>query len=87
MNITRKPQFDKRLRLAPRTIRNALADRLELFVVDPHHPLLHNHSLQGERQGFYSINITGDWRCIYKKVDSDTIQLFELDTHHHLYGT
>jgi len=59
MKVARHPQFEKRLtRLSP-NIRNALANRLQLFITDPRHPLLNDHSLSGERYGFRSINITG----------------------------
>ncbi len=87
MRVARHPQFEKRLaRLSP-NIRNALADRLELFVSDSRHPLLNDHALTGERRGFRSINVTGDWRLIYKPVDYEMILLTEIDTHHNLYGT
>lgn len=87
MQVIRHSAFEKRItRLSP-TIRNAFADRLELFLVDQRHPLLNNHALSGDRRGFRSINITGDWRLIYKKIDEDTILLTEIDTHHNLYGT
>ncbi len=87
MEIARHPQFEKKLaRLSPK-IRHALADRLSLFITDPHHPLLNEHALSGERNGQRSINITGDWRLIYQRVEDDLILLIEIDTHHNLYGT
>lgn len=87
MQVIRHSAFEKRIaRLSP-SIRTALADRFELFLTNPRHPLLNDHSLSGDRRGFKSINITGDWRLIYKKIDEDTILLTEIDTHHNLYGT
>lgn len=86
MKVVRHPRFEKRItRLSP-NIRVALAGRLELFLADPWHPLLNNHPLSGDRRGFRSINITGDWRLIYKPLDRETILLMEIDTHHNLYG-
>ena len=87
MQIVRHPQFEKRLtRLSPK-IRGALANRLELFLANPRHPLLNDHALSGERYGFRSINVTGDWRLIYKSIGEEMILLTEIDTHHNLYGT
>ena len=87
MQVARHPKFEKRLtRLSP-SIRNTLANRLELFIADPRHPLLNDHPLSGERYGFRSINITGDWRLVYKPIDEGMILLTEIDTHHNLYGT
>ena len=78
MQVARHPKFEKRLtRLSP-SIRNTLADRLELFIAEPRHPLLNDHALSGERRGSRSINITGDWRLIYKPIDEDMILLTEM---------
>ena len=87
MQVARHPQFEKRLAGLSPSIRKALASRLELFIEDSRHPLLNDHSLSGERLGFRSINITGDWRLIYKPIDEEMILLTEIDTHHNLYGT
>lgn len=87
MHIIRHPQFEKKItRLSPH-IRAAFADRLELFMMNPQHPLLNDHALSGDRCGFRSINITGNWRLIYKILDEETILLTEIGTHHDLYGT
>ena len=87
MEVVRHPKLEKRINLLSPKIRFAFADRLELFLTDPHHPLLNDHALSGKRRGFRSLNITGDWRLIYKKLDEHTILLTEIDTHHNLYGT
>lgn len=87
MQVIRHSAFEKRItRLSP-SIRAALADRLELFLTNPRHPLLNDHSLSGDRRGFRSINITGDWRLVYKVIGDGMILLTEIDTHHNLYGT
>lgn len=63
--------------------------RLGLFIKDPFHPILNNHSLKGSYSGFRSINITGDWRAIYseeKNNKGDKTVFFEiLGTHSQLY--
>jgi len=87
MRFLRRSQFEKRARKLPIGIRKALIERLKIFEADPHHPLLNDHALQGDRTGFRSINITGDWRLVYQHVSEDVIVLNELDTHHNLYGT
>ena len=87
MEVVRHPKLEKRIELLSPKIRLAFANRLELFLTDPHHPLLNNHALSGERHGFRSLNITGDWCLIYKKLDEQSILLTEIGTHHNLYGT
>lgn len=45
--------------------RTAFDKRLKIFLQNPFHPTLNNHSLTGNFAGYRSINITGDWRAIY----------------------
>lgn len=89
MTIKLHRKFLKQLRKAPREIQAAFDARLELFVSNPGHPLLRNHALTGNYLGYRSINITGDWRAIYKEVDSildDPFVVFvDLGTHSQLY--
>ncbi len=87
MEIVRHPRFEKRVSLLSPKIRLALADRLDLFLADSRHLLLNDHALSGERRGFRSISVTGDWRLIYRYINDETILLTEIDTHHNLYGT
>jgi len=79
-------QFLKKAdKLAPK-IRRAFNERISLFGENPHHPLLDNHHLTGDRQHQRSINITGDWRVIFEMYDENTARLIDIDTHHNLYG-
>ncbi|MBU1327344.1 type II toxin-antitoxin system RelE/ParE family toxin [Patescibacteria group bacterium] len=88
MRIDYSRPFLKQLRKTPVEVRKVFQSRLDLFVSNPHHPLLRNHKLTGKYQGCRSINITGDWRAIYEERD----ELFEpyilfltLGTHNQLY--
>jgi len=77
--------FKKKFAAFPVSVRRRFYDRLALFLANPHHPTLRNHSLQGRYQGYRSINITGDFRAIYKMI-SDGVCLFVIiDTHSNLY--
>ena len=59
-------------------------ERLKLFLEDSFHPLLNNHQLHGEWEGYRSINITGDLRAIFK-VEEETAIFVAIDTHTNLY--
>lgn len=87
MRVAKHSRFNKKLKRIPRDVRLAFADRLELFRSDPRHPLLNDHALTGDRTGYRSINITGDWRAIYELVSPDIMYFTDIDTHHNLYGT
>ncbi len=79
-------QFLKKAeKLAPK-IQRAFKDRIRLFGENPHHPLLDNHQLTGDRKHQRSINITGDWRVIFEMYDENIARLIDIDTHHNLYG-
>lgn len=62
-------------------------ERLELFTKDETHPLLDNHPLRFEWKGYRSINITGDYRLIFKKETDTLVRLEEVGTHSELYGS
>ena len=47
---------------------------------------LHLHMLTGEYAGLYSINITGDIRALYEKIDDTYVIFGFIGTHSQLYG-
>lgn len=86
IKITRR--FARQYEKADKKIRKVFEQRLELFRSNPYHSLLNNHMLVGRYSGYRSINITGDWRALYKEIkdNSETIVLFEVfGTHSQLY--
>jgi addiction module RelE/StbE family toxin len=87
MRSIRHKKFEKKVLKLPKKLKVAVAERLDLFLSDPHHPLLDAHALSGEYAGRWSFNVTGDWRLIYRPITPDTVLLLDVDTHHNLYGT
>ena len=86
MTIEYSDEFHKQYQKAPPKIQNAVDKRTALFTKDPFHPLLNNHLLKGQYQGKRSINITGDWRAIFREVGNYQFVIFEiLGTHSQLY--
>ena len=82
-------RFLKQFRKAPLKIKIAFRNRFKLFLENPNHPQLNNHSLTGEFLGYRSFNVTGNWRAIfseYKDEEGNTLIVFEmLGTHNQLY--
>lgn len=60
-------------------------ERRDLFLKDEFDPVLNNHPLKGKYQGYRSINITGDFRAIYKR-DKDKAIFVAIGSHSRLYG-
>ncbi len=80
-------RFDKQHRKTPIEIKSAYFDRLELFLSNSSDPLLRNHPLVGKYKGLRSINVTHDWRAIFRELKEGSIIRFEfLGTHEELYG-
>lgn len=64
--------------------KNAQAS-VHLLAQDEFHATLNNHKLQGKYEGCRSIDITGDWRVVYKKYAEGVFLLVAVGTHSELY--
>jgi addiction module RelE/StbE family toxin len=79
------PIFNKKLAKAPTEIKLAVRQALELFRENPHHEALRNHLLTERYAGFRSIDVTDDWRALYRE-EKERIMFADLGTHEELYG-
>lgn len=82
--------FNRQRKESPLLIKIAFREAFELFLHDPRHPALRNHQLQGKFAGYRSIDITDDWRAMYKEIRSgETIVIYfsALGTHKQLYAS
>lgn len=79
--------FDRQYKKISRELQDKMWERLALLVSEPTHALLHDHKLNPPYEEFRSINITGDYRLVYKKLSADTYYLRAIGTHHELYGS
>lgn len=86
MRIVLHNKFIKSYKKLSPNIRAKFKKQRDLFILNPLHPLLNNHKLGGELEGYRSINITGDIRLIYKQLESDTVIFVEIGSHSQLYG-
>lgn len=84
MRIDYSKQFKKSYKKLDLSIRIKTKERIMLFVDNPYHVLLRNHSVHPTFEMGRSINITGDYRAIYIKEDARII-FIEIGTHSELY--
>lgn len=88
MIVKYSPAFLKITKKVDVRIRKSLKERIAIFIKNPGDLWLNNHALQGEYLGYRSIDITGDWRAIYKETVADD-EIFAyfvaLGTHKELY--
>jgi addiction module RelE/StbE family toxin len=85
MQFLYSSSFLKQYKKFPQKIHKQIKTRLDLLAEDEFSPLLNNHKLHGEYGDCRSVNITGDFRLVYKKVDKQQILLVEIGTHSKLY--
>lgn len=80
--------FRKQYKKADKRIQKSFDQQLKIFLQNPMDPQLRNHQLRIPYHGQRSINVTNDWRAVFKSVQSadDTIIYFTaLGTHNQLY--
>ncbi len=86
MVIEYSKRFIKDLKNSSQIIKNNFKERLKIFIVNKYHPLLNNHSLSGKLKHYRSINISGDWRAIFKEIQGENVCYFiAIGSHSKLY--
>ena len=86
MEIIFTKRFKKHYNLAPQQIKKGFEERLEVFLKDRYAPIFNNHGLKGELRNYRSINISGDYRAIFKESKQGEIAVFVLlGKHSELY--
>lgn len=81
--------FSKQYKKANVRIRGSVDEKIKIFLKDPDDPQLDNHSLKDEYLGYRSIDITSNYRAIYREIqiEDEVVAYFEaLGTHEELYG-
>ncbi|KKR31853.1 MAG: hypothetical protein UT65_C0015G0015 [Parcubacteria group bacterium GW2011_GWF2_39_8b] len=86
MHIAFSSSLNKKIKKIPTKIVDKFFERLEIFKKDIFSPILNNHKLHAEYEGCSSINVTGNFRAIFKHVDDNHVVFSDLDTHPELYG-
>jgi len=88
MNVQLDPDFVKRLKKLDVKIRKSFKEKIIKFSKNPQEPQLNNHPLKKQWQGHRSIDITSDWRAIYKEIQAgeEIVAYFVvIGTHKDLY--
>ena len=77
--------FRKKFKKLSPKIKNKFYDRLVLFDENKFNPILNNHSVEKRFPGCRSINITGDYRAIFKEEQGNVYTFINIGTHSELY--
>ncbi len=87
MNTSYHRKFDKQFKKLTVSVQKQFKERRNIFLSDQFHPLLDNHPLNPPFAGSRSINVTGDYRAIFKHISPDLVLFTHIGTHHELFGT
>jgi len=86
MVIQYTPDFKKQYAKLHKKFRDRFDERVTLFLEHPTNPILRVHPLKGVCAGYWSMNVTGDIRALYR-MDGEQVVIFALiGTHSQLYG-
>ena len=85
MHIIFSKKFIKAYEKISLSVQKKFDDRLVMFCKDPDNKLLNCHGLHGKYAGYFSFNVTSDYRAIFEYVNSDKIELTTIGTHAQLY--
>lgn len=86
MKVLIHKSFDKAFKRLTKSQKQKFKERKNLFMQDEFDVLLNNHVLSGKYKGYRSINITGDIRLIYKRINDQTVAFISIGSHSALYG-
>lgn len=86
MTVIFSKRFQKDYQNCDKQIKKAFQTRLKIFLMDSHNFSLRNHKLNGIWQGYRSINISGNYRAIFRYLDIETVFFVSIGTHSQLYG-
>lgn len=86
MKIVFHKKFVKDYYRCDKKTRVKFEEHIKRFRKNPFDARLNNHRLQGTLKSFYSINVTGNVRAIYRVVEENIVEFMRMDTHGNLYG-
>jgi len=84
MQVVRKKSFVKSYARLPRVVQDKTDEILLLFEKDPRNSALHNHWLKWNRDGYHSINVTWDYRIIFRELGKRWITI-KVDLDYNVY--
>jgi addiction module RelE/StbE family toxin len=84
MEIKFHKNFKKKFKKISLKIQEQFYERLDLFFQDKFNKILNNHSVDKAFVNCRSINVSGDYRAVYKD-EGDVIVFITIGTHSELY--
>jgi addiction module RelE/StbE family toxin len=86
MEYIASKRFLKEFTKLPKETKIKTLASLKLFVENPKNPALRKHALTGKWKGHFSIDVTGDIRAVYIRVETRVAYFVAIGSHSELYG-
>ena len=71
----------KRVAAANPDLKPKIAQALETFVANPHHPSLRTHKLSGKLRGLWAFVVAYDYRVVFQFLDERNVMLIDDFSH------
>lgn len=75
------PNFQKRWRRLPKSVRTQASQKEALFRADPFSPSLKTHKLSGKLKEYWSFSINYQYRIVFRFLKKDEVLLVDAGTH------
>ena len=85
MEVIFHKTFKKKFAKLPKSIQRQASERIYIFSQNSTDPILNNHSVEKRFPGCRSINVTGDYRAIFKTQEASAI-FINIGSHSDLYS-
>ena len=88
MQIIETKRFKKSRQKLDDFVLGKMKETLQLFIQEPTNAKLKNHELSGQLKGIRSINVTGDWRILFRELSAgkyELVELLQIGKHSQLY--
>ena len=85
MGIISSIKFEKQFSKLSQKIKQKTLERVSLFEIDAFADELNNHPLNGRWAGYRSVNITGNYRLVFKEIQIGSYYFVAIGTHSQLY--
>jgi len=87
MKLVRTERFKKKFKNLPEYIRELTIKKLDLLLINPHHPSLRVRKIKGIVEGFrdaFEASITMNYRFLFR-IEDDSYILLTCGTHDELF--
>lgn len=81
MRVIFYKHFEREIKKVAVAHRVEVKEKIELFISDPHHPILKTHKLTGQMKDFWSFSVNFRIRIIFEYLEDGTAAFLSIGDH------